>query len=102
MEVVLQDFIGKLRIVVLLGENMQKFGHGLGEMFKVRQTLDNRSLRSYPNVSFRSAHHAPIIPTKSLSMMLDCNAQDFECMHTDGHALDPLFTLEDQIDCSGK
>ena len=45
--VVLENFIGKLRIVVLLRQNVEEFSHRLGQMFKIRQALHDRSLRTY-------------------------------------------------------
>ena len=53
-----QNFIRELRIIVLLCENMQKFGHRFGKMFKIRKILDDRSLRScsYPLESLSHWH----------------------------------------------
>lgn len=55
----LQDFIGKLGVVILLGKNMKEFGHGLREMLEVGQTLDNRGLCSCYDVSFLSNSDHP-------------------------------------------
>jgi hypothetical protein len=96
----LQNLIRKLWIVVLLCQNVEELGHGLRKMLKVSQALHNGSLSSCTDISFVLVHICTRIPTKSLAMMLDCDAKNLECMHANGHTLHPLLALEDQVDRS--
>lgn len=41
-------------------------------------------------------------PTESMTVVFDRNAKDLKSMHADCHALDPLLTLENQINGTGK
>ena len=81
---------------------MQELGHRFREVLEIRQSLDNRGLRSYTqqiNLSIHSSSQSAK-PTKSVTVMLDGNTKNLERMHADGHTLDPLLALEDEINRS--
>jgi len=44
-----QNLISQLRVIVLLGQNVQKFAHWFCKVLEVRKILDYRSLRSCRN-----------------------------------------------------
>jgi hypothetical protein len=61
-----QNLISELRVIVLLGENLEQFSHGFREMLIVLQVLYDCRLC-----------------TKAVLLMLDCEGEDFEYSHFD-------------------
>ena len=73
-------------------------------MLEIRQTLDDRCLGPYNEMSAHGTSSSYTIrqPTKSMAVMFDCNAKDLKRMHADRHALHPLFALENEINRAGE